>query len=247
MKEGECIGIFDSGIGGFSVYKKIKEITTANCVYYGDCLRAPYGNREEEEIVLFIKDDIKFLQEEGATYFVNACNSMSVITTDALLKECGIPHTQYTDMIRSFDKHASCQKEDVVLVLATKATIRSGVYQDVLTKKGVTVFTYVYESLAEKIEKNTREEELYVTIEKGIVYAQEIGATHIVYGCTHYPLVDHLFKIAQKNLVWRGVFVDPAVYVAEAVKLWNLQGSRNFSPHSSKDTPAFIRTMVEML
>ena len=50
MVQEPVIGIFDSGVGGFTVYKKIKEVTSANCIYYGDCLNAPYGNKEESEI-----------------------------------------------------------------------------------------------------------------------------------------------------------------------------------------------------
>lgn len=247
MGKEELIGIFDSGVGGFSVYKKVQVATTANVIYYGDCMRAPYGNREEAEIITFIKDDIRFLQEEGATYFVNACNSMSVSTTNELLKECHVNQDNYTDMIRAFEAHAVFHENDTVLILATAATIRSGAYQKILEDKKAIVFTYVFKDLAFAVESNAPQEEILTIIEKGVMYAQEVGATHIVYGCTHYPLVHVLFLEAKERIGWSGEFIDPAVYVAEEVKKWKLVGERKFCPYSSKDTPVFIKNIIQFL
>lgn len=248
MKESvPLLGIFDSGVGGFSVVKEVRNVTDANIVYYGDCARAPYGNREESEIVSFIRDDIKYLQDMDVTNFVNACNSMSVLTTDALLKECKISPHQYVDMIRAFTLHATFTKDDVVLVIATAATIRSGVYQEALMRKGVKVFEYVYKDLALAIETNIKRDELISMVQKSLLYAKEVNATHIVYGCTHYPLIHELFLVAQEKVGWQGVFIDPAMYVAEEIKKWNLEGKRKFYPYSSKDTPAFINQIIKFL
>jgi glutamate racemase len=247
FKKTPLLGIFDSGVGGFSVYKKIRQATSSNVVYYGDTLRAPYGNREEDEIRLFIKEDIQFLQNEGVTHFVNACNSMSVITTDILLKECSIKKEQYTDMIRAFDKHALFEPHNRVLVIATQATIRSKVYEDVIKSKGASPFSYAFSDLAFHIESNASQEELLKVIEKSIHYAVEVSATHIVYGCTHYPLVHDLFMLSKEKFGWNGDFIDPSMYVAEDIKKWNLQGERKFYPYSSKDTPTFIKHVVSLL
>lgn len=247
MEETPLLGIFDSGVGGFSVYKKIKKVSSANVVYYGDCLRAPYGNREESEIITFIKDDIRFLQDEGVTYFVNACNSMSVVTTDLLLKECKVSPDHYTDMIRAYEKHAVHKEDEKVLVLGTEATIRSGSYQEVLHTKGAVVFTYIFKDLAGAIEANAAQQDLLVLIQKSIEYAKETNVTSIVYGCTHYPLIHELFLSTANNIGWEGLFINPAIYVAEEVQLWNLEGERRFTPHSSKDTPAFIKNIIEFL
>ena len=246
-KSGSILGIFDSGVGGFSVAREVRKVTDATMVYYGDCARAPYGNREESEIANFIRDDIKYLQDMDVTHFVNACNSMSVLTTDALLKECKINPHQYVDMIRAFTLHATFAKDDVVLVIATAATIRSGVYQEAIIRKGAWVFEYVYKDLALAVETNTRRDELINIVEKSLLYAKEVSATHIVYGCTHYPLIHELFLLAQEKVGWRGAFVNPAVYVAEEVKKWKLEGKRKFYPYSSKDTPAFINNIIKFL
>ncbi len=247
MQSNPLLGIFDSGVGGFSVYKKIRNTTQVNCVYYGDCMRAPYGNREETEIISFIKDDIAFLQDKGVTHFVNACNSMSVLTTNTLLGECNVSQEKYVDMIRAFDTYTNFPSDAVVLVIATKATIRSGAYQEVLQKKGVEVLSFVYEDLAGAIEANASREEILRIIERSIVYAKEHNVTHIVYGCTHYPLVERLFNEVKEKVTWGGEFIDPAVYVAQEVKSWNLSGEGSFVPYSSKDTPAFINNVIKFL
>lgn len=246
-KSGSILGIFDSGVGGFSVAREVRKVTDATMVYYGDCARAPYGNHEESEIVDFIRDDVKYLQDMDVTHFVNACNSMSVLTTDSLLKECKINKDQYVDMIRAFTLHATFAKDDRVLVIATAATIRSGVYQEALIRKGVRVFEYVYKDLALAIETNAKRDELLGMVEKSLLYAKEVDATHIVYGCTHYPLIHELFLEAQQKVGWQGAFIDPAMYVAEEVKKWNLEGKRKFYPYSSKDTPAFINQIIKFL
>jgi glutamate racemase len=247
MQSNPLLGIFDSGVGGFSVYKKIRNATRANCIYYGDCMRAPYGNREEAEIIGFIKDDIAFLQDKGATHFVNACNSMSVLTTNTLLDDCNVSQEKYVDMIRAFDMYAEFPPDATVLIIATKATIRSGAYQEVLQNKGIEVLTFIYEDLAGAIEANKSREELLQIIERSTTYAKEHHVTHIVYGCTHYPLVERLFNEVKEKFTWDGEFIDPAVYVAQEIKSWNLSGDGSFVPYSSKDTPAFINNVIKFL
>ncbi len=241
------LGIFDSGVGGFSVLKEIRKSSNADIVYYGDCARAPYGNRSEEEILSFIKEDINFLEEKEVTHFVNACNSMSVITTNKLLDECGIDSSRYTDMIRAFDAHAIYTHADRVLVLATAATMRSGIYQDVITKKGGKVYEYVFSDLAFAIENNATRDELLEIIRRGVMYAKEIEATEVLYGCTHYPLIHGLFLVAQEEIGWEGTFINPAVYVEKEVRKWKLEGNRKLYPHSSKDTAMFIKNIVQLL
>jgi glutamate racemase len=191
-----------------------------------------------------IKDDIRFLQDEGATYFVNACNSMSVVTTDQLLSECGISPHNYTDMIRAFSHYADFKKGERVLVVATVATLRSRVYQDFLEIKGVTVVEHGFVALARAIEDNEKHEVIMSMIEPALVYAQENNVTKIIYGCTHYPLIHEVFKEVARKILWEGEFIDPAFYVAKEVVSWNLSGEKKFTPYSSKDTPAFIKNVV---
>lgn len=233
------IGIFDSGVGGFSVLKEVREKTNADILYFGDCARAPYGNRSSNEILLFVEEIVKNLKRQDVTHFVSACNSMSVVMTNIMLKDCGIHEKQYIDMIRAFKEHAHFSSEDVVLVFGTQVTIQSGAYQETLQEKNVLAETYIFKTLAGLIEKNVSYDEIYNVVEQGILHAKRVNATHIVYGCTHYPLVDQIFKDCAKKNNWDGTFIDPAIYVAQVVANWNLSGQNETFFEASEVTASF--------
>lgn len=233
------VGVFDSGIGGFSVLKELRDNTTADVLYFGDCARAPYGNRTTDEIVLFIKEIIHNLKAQDVTHFVSACNSMSVMTTDRVLAECGIEQGRYVDVLRAFKSHATFNEGSRVLVLGTHATIASGAYQEVLRDKNIEVEVYAYKALAGAIEKEADEQDLYELVLMSIIYAREKNVTHILYGCTHYPLVDAVFKRCAKDFEWDVTFVDPAVYVGKAVNIWGLEGEKSTVFEASEVTDAF--------
>ena len=231
------LGIFDSGVGGFSVLQELRKVTDADILYFGDCARAPYGNRRESEIALFVSEILQQLQSKGVTHFVSACNSMSVNTTEKLLQESGIPKEQYIDMIDAVNlipfEHGSH-----VLILATHTTIASGLYQSILNMKGITVSTHVSSGLAGEIETQDSGA-IEISIYESIDAAISVGATHILYGCTHYPLVDTHFKTAAETRGWKGLFIDPSIYVAQLVSQWKLVGARDLRIETSKETPLF--------
>lgn len=233
------VGIFDSGVGGFSVFQKVQKITSSDILYFGDCARAPYGNRTEVEISSFIKEILFNLQAQGATHFVSACNSMSVFTTDKLLEECNIPSERYIDMIRAFKENHAIPETSRLLVLGTQATIASGVYQSFLQDKVANIFEYASILLAGVIEQGGDSDDLYEIIKPTILYAKEVEATHILYACTHYPLAHNIFKQCANDLDWDGQFIDPAVYVAQSVKRWNISGDKKVDFQTSKITDKF--------
>lgn len=239
MSARPLLGVFDSGVGGMSVLREFRKRTSADILYFGDCARAPYGNKSEEEIVLYIKDILLHLKASGVTHYISACNSTSVLTTSKLLAECGIDESLYIDTIGSFAKHASFPPGSVVVVGATVTTVRSEAYQRIITAKGASVYVYPFETLAKSIEEGEDVVSLRETVKKSLLYAQGIGATHYVYGCTHYPLIASLFISCAEEIGWKGVFVDPAVHVAEEVTRLRLRGNSNISFETSKMTDAF--------
>lgn len=233
------LGIFDSGVGGFSVLKEVRQKTKADVLYFGDCARAPYGNRSNDEIALFIKEILHNLQKEEVTHYISACNSMSVMTTDILLKECGIDEDKYIDMLRAFKKYNTFSEKDHVLLIGTHATITSNEYQNILSEKRSKVSDYIFKTLAGLIEKEVSVYDLEEVVMSGLQYAKEVGATHILYGCTHYPLIDDVFRDCAKKIGWKGEFVDPSLYVGQAVTLWNLVGNKETFFETSEITPVF--------
>jgi glutamate racemase len=237
MEHKPLLGIFDSGVGGFSVFKEVRKSTSSDIVYYGDCANAPYGNKEEDQIVLHIKQILTMLKERGVTHFVSACNSMSVLTTEKLLQEMGINRAHYVDMVDAV-KAVSFEVGSRVLIIGTKATITSHIYQDILQTKCVYFDVFVPRTLAGDIEQGDGDA-VTSDIDEILEYAKTMSATHILYACTHYPLVHDLFleETHAKNLSC--IYIDPAQYVAELVRMWDIEGDRRNECVTSKETDVF--------
>lgn len=234
-KNRSIIGIFDSGVGGFSVLKEVRKSTEADILYFGDCARAPYGNRSEKEIVSFIKDILLSLKEKGVTHFISACNSMSVHTTEKVLKECGIERGKYLDMIDAVRK-TLFPLEASVLIVGTQATIDSEVYQGMLREAKVSYEAHAAKDLAGSIEKNDLDK-----IKENIasIVTSASKKTHVLYACTHFPLVDELFKEEARRQKWPGEFINPAKALSEETHNWRLEGSRALTFQTSLETPVF--------
>lgn len=245
MKTKTTLGVFDSGVGGFSVFKEIKKVTSVDIFYYGDCARAPYGNKSKEEITAYIEQTLKYLQSKGVTHFVSACNSMSVVTTNALLQKCGIRTGSYVDMTRAYSAYSIFFGTEVVLIIGTNATINSGTYQAILKNKGILFYEYAFPTLAQAIEEGADELKLLEIIKPALEYAQLVGVTHVLYGCTHYPLIHQVFIQAKVLTAWEGDYIDPALCVARAVEVWKLSGEKRCSFESSKETEVFKQMVLQ--
>lgn len=237
MTKKNLLGIFDSGIGGFSVFKEVRKNTKADIIYYGDCARAPYGNRSEDEIVSFIKEIISYLKSKGVTHFISACNSMSVLTTKSILRDLHIDNEKYFDMIYAV-KNVEFKNDATVLIIGTAATIKSGVYQDILNEKNISNFVYSPIQLAGYIEENNITA-IHNECNNIILHAKKFGANVVVYACTHYPLADAYFLDAAQKNNWEGEFIDPAQNLGNLISKLDLTGDGSSLFEASSMTIAF--------
>lgn len=203
--------VFDSGIGGLSVLREIRKIYKGDVLYIGDTVRAPYGNRSKEEIILFTKQMLRFAQSHGATYFVSACNSISGNVTDALLLDLAIPRERFIDMGSVTKAH----KEEIprsILVVATSATLASGLYRDIFDT-GFTYHEVALPLLAGAIE-NGDESVVQEALDPFRTKQEEVHAEAVFLGCTHYPLVLDSFR----KCCYAERFIDPALFVKKEVE-----------------------------
>lgn len=106
-------------------------------------------------------------------------------------------------------------------------------------------FEYACKNLAGDIENGRDEETLLASIVPALEYARENKVTHILYACTHYPLVHDTFLKAQEIVSFGGEFIDPSLYIGEAVKSWQLGGDKTLTCYTSKDTEVFSRISKE--
>lgn len=188
------IGVFDSGIGGLTVLKKIREAYPNNdYIYYGDNKNVPYGSKTKEQLIELGKNCIQFLKEKQVDFIVVACGTLSSNCTQELKEE--FPNlSNIIDPIIDFFNDSSYQK---IGVLATPATISSHAFQTKIKKEVVEVACPLFVEYIEKGLTNTKE---FDQVKKE--YLQQLGEVDsIILGCTHYPLIQDQIKDFYQNQV----------------------------------------------
>ena len=226
------IGIFDSGVGGISVLRAIREqMPEESVVYFGDQGHIPYGPRPMEQIRDFSEAITRFLLDQGAKIIVVACNTASAAALKYLRDQ--FPEIQFVGMEPAVKPAAEHTHTGKVGVLATPATFQGTLYASVVERfaNGVELFQNTCNGLVEQIEQgNLYGKETRQILEDALQPMLEKNIDTVVLGCTHYPFVIPLIQ----EIVGDGVrVIDPAPAVAkqtarllEARQLRNNSGSK---------------------
>src|SRR3989344_396200 len=240
------IGIFDSGSGGLTVLKAIREVMpSADILYFGDIRNAPYGEKSREELSRLTVNSIRVLQARGATSIVSACNSVSASLAVSLFDALGLAQQNLIEMVGPTVSYFRDFRKPILLA-ATPATIRSELYQNAFQMLGIEIDTVAIPKLAGAIEFGTpaKDQELLIAGAFATYDMKKYGA--LILACTHYPLALTPFR-----KVLGGVpFFDPAEAVANRVKrqLWPREvGEAGLRLIVSKDTPQFRANVAELL
>ena len=131
----KAIGIFDSGVGGLTVFEEIrKELPNENVIYLGDTKNFPYGNKTKEEIIEFATKNTEMLIKMGAKIIVIACGTATSQAIDVLKQKFSIP---IIGIIEPTVEYIKEQNYKDVGVIATEGTIRSGAWEQKLKEKNV--------------------------------------------------------------------------------------------------------------
>lgn len=209
------IGIFDSGVGGLTVLKKIIEkMPDSHLVYYGDSKNAPYGDREEKEIKELCLKIGSFLYSNKVDAIVIACNTATAASINELKEKFPIP---IIGTIEPGVKAAlKTTKNGNIAVIATPATVKMNAYKNIFD-----IYASENDSLVQKdcklfcpmIEKGWKIfYDNYLTDEVVRLYLKDIPeeTDTLILGCTHYPIIkDNISKYFKKNIV------DPAFETTE--------------------------------
>ena len=240
------IGIFDSGLGGLTVLKAIREeMPSLDVLYFGDTANAPYGLKSREELSALTVQAIQLLRKRGAKSIVSACNSVSASMTVSLMDTFALSSDHLVEMVGptvSYFRESTAR----LLLCATPATIKSEMYQNGFQLIGKPLETFSIPELAGAIEAGSSEEEIEKIIRKSLELIELQNFDILILACTHYPLVQNIFE----KIVGKSVLVfDPAVSVAERVKklLWPREmadGKTTFL--LSKDSEPFRRTATSL-
>ncbi len=211
------VGIFDSGIGGLTVFKEIRRVLpNENLIYIGDTARVPYGTKSKEAITRYSFENVEFLMQKDVKAIVVACNTASSIALEKLneaynsLPIVGVINPAVEGLI-------TLDNVKKVGIIGTRATIDSGVYQAKIQKRlSVEVFAESCPLFVPLVEDGLLSNSFVL----GIVehYLSNMKAEKIdtlILACTHYPLLKSVLNYFFEGKV---TIVDSAFFAAREIK-----------------------------
>lgn len=242
------IGIFDSGSGGLTVLRALRaRAPQADVVYLGDLANAPYGNRSREELGELTVGGIRSLIDLGATEIISACNSMSVSLVLSMFDMFDMPRTSIIEMVGPAVASFRGEKGRV-LVLATKATVDSGVYQNGFRTIGVNADALALPELVAHIEADAPAELMEEYIEQSLAHVNLDSYTHVLLCCTHYPLVRNCFENVVRAHGSHASIVDPADAVAaRAIETFSVDGTGRVAVYTTRASEVFARRVGALM
>jgi len=214
------IGIFDSGVGGLTVLRAIREAFPGeDLIYLGDTARVPYGNKGTETVRRYSVNVARFLVERGCRALVIACNTASAQALDAVEAAVEVP---VVDVIRPVSRYIGEGNARTVLVLGTRGTVASGAYPREIARTGrqVTVLQQPCPLLVPLAEEGWLQGEVPTEVVRtylGSVLASSSVDT-IVLGCTHYPLLREVIaQVATELCGYTPAVLDGGFHAARAL------------------------------
>jgi len=182
------IGIFDSGIGGLSLYLRAKEeMPDKGFVYLSDNNNFPYGEKTEDEVLSLVRKNILLLQERGANVVLIACNSATVSARGRVRQEFDIPIVGIEPGVKMVNDLYSDKK---AVVLATKRTTETHGESNGSYKNAKIISASDLVDIIEKDYPEIKKSQVKAIMDSKIQNGEEV----IVLGCTHYHLIQDLLQ-----------------------------------------------------
>ncbi len=196
MTRDSAIGVFDSGIGGLTVVKRIHELLpNENIIYFGDTARVPYGSKSNDTVIEYSLQDAAFLVRKNVKLIVVACNTASSVAIEALQAKFDLP---VIGMIEPGAKFAiSHSSNNNIGVIGTYATVNNHAYSNKLlefndslkvTEKACPLFV----PLAEEGLINHPATKLIAN--DYLSPLKSTGIDTLILGCTHYPILSETIQ-----------------------------------------------------
>ena len=211
------IGMFDSGIGGITIYDEIhKLLPNENIIYLADSKNSPYGGKSKEKIIEYSVKNTDFLLKKGCKIIVVACNTASTNAVKHLREHYNVPFIRVQPAIKPA---ALNSKTKTVGILATNGTLESELLFETSQKfaRGVRVIKQIGEGLVSLIESGNIESiEMTNLLYKYMEPMLKENIDFLVLGCTHYPfLIPQLKKIVGDKVT----IIDSGEAIARQTKV----------------------------
>ena len=187
------IGVFDSGLGGLTAMKALRQILPEEkLIYFGDTARVPYGGRSKETLLKYARQDVRFLRSHDIKAILVACGTVSTTALPQLRQESDIPILGVVEP--ACRRAAAVTRNRRVGLIATAASVRSGAYQRSLrqldpdiavTAKACPLFVPLVEN-----GRFRRGDVVIETVAREYLEPlRREGLDTLILGCTHYPLL----------------------------------------------------------
>ncbi len=217
MRDSRPIGVFDSGIGGLTVVKALRDLLPNEKIFYlGDTARVPYGGKSANTVERYSLEMTNMLVDEDVKAIVIACNSASAVALPKLEKTLSVP---VVGVIKPGAQAAiNATRNRHIGVIGTRATIKSGAYEKALREfdPKINISARACPLLVPFIEEGWLEDELTdQIIARYLEPLMRDGVDTLVLGCTHYPL---LVRVISRFVGAKVELVDSAKNCAIAVQ-----------------------------
>lgn len=214
------IGIFDSGVGGLTVYRALhNRLPNERFVYLGDTARVPYGTKSLATVERYAIENSQFLASVGIKLLVVACNTASALALPKIRERIGL---DVVGVIGPGGRKAvaltSARSDPRIGVIATEATVQSNAYAEAIRRASPDAEVFqtacpLFVSLAE--EGWTHEAETHSIAAKYLAEMKDFGPDVLVLGCTHYPILRDVIQHAVGENV---MLIDSGEAAAEEVE-----------------------------
>ncbi|HEY1939027.1 MAG TPA: glutamate racemase [Candidatus Angelobacter sp.] len=191
------IGVFDSGFGGLTVLRELRQaLPAASFLYFGDTAHLPYGAKSVRTVAKYAISAAHFLEEHGIEMLVVACNTATALAFDDIRAAISVPVVGVIEP--GAQRAAAISKTKKAVVVATEATVASHAYQRALQQVGLDATEKACPLFVPLVEEGWVEHR--VTEEVAHIYIDEVfqdgarAADVLVLGCTHYPLLRPLLR-----------------------------------------------------
>lgn len=211
------IAIFDSGLGGLTVLKALKNILpNENYLYFGDVAHLPYGNKSKDAVIKYSEKIIQFLIQDQIKIIIFACNTASSFALDYIKQKFTIPMIGAINPSILYALRKT--KNQNIAVIGTEATISSNIYQTLIKNnnqdaKILALSCPLFVPIIEEGWHNTT-----TAMNVAEIYLKRINQSDtdtLILGCTHYPLLQAtLQSVINKNIE----LIDCSLAIAEATK-----------------------------
>ena len=201
MTNDNPIGLFDSGIGGTSIWKAIHQLLpNESSIYLADSRNAPYGQKSKEEIIALSCKNVELLLERDCKLIVVACNTATTNAIKELRAQYNVPFIGIEPAIKPA---ALKSKTQTIGILATKGTLNSALFNETVLKyQNVKIVEQVGFGLVQLIEDGKIDSvEMYELLNSYLQPMMDANIDYLVLGCSHYPyLIPQIKKILPKTI-----------------------------------------------